>query len=93
MRSPGTRHGHGGLEQAERYLAQLEAHFGVLAAGTVHERIVFEHRSDLRVTRCRHHFVFFVRAAAGVLILAVFHERMDLMARLRDRLETTESSG
>ncbi len=48
---------------------------------------MFEHREDFRVSRCQHHYVFFVREDDGsVLILAVLHENMDLLERFRDRL-------
>lgn len=49
---------------------------------------MFDHRKDFRVSRCQHHYVFFVRdEISNVLILAVLHENMDLIARIRDRLE------
>ena len=36
---------------------------------------------------CEHHYVFCLpRETAPALIVAIFHERMDLMARLADRL-------
>jgi len=42
----------------------------------------------LRMIRCAHHYIFCLpRAAAPALIVAIFHERMDLMVRLTDRLE------
>jgi len=51
------------------------------------EKSVFEHRDDIRVSRCQHHYVFFVRDDdLGTLILAVLHENMDLLERLRQRL-------
>lgn len=42
----------------------------------------------LRVAHCEHHYVFcLLRANEAALIVAIFHERMDLMARLADRLD------
>ena len=77
-----------GFDQAERYLAALNNHFMTIGCGDVAGKPVFEHRDDLFVSRCEHHFVFFSReSAVRVLILAVLHEKMDLMARLRDRLD------
>ena len=50
-------------------------------------RIFLPHRPELRVARCQYHYAFYLlRAKQSPLILAVFHERMDLMQRLRDRL-------
>jgi len=42
----------------------------------------------LRMVRCEHHYIFCLpRDDAPALVVAIFHERMDLMARLADRLE------
>lgn len=79
------------FEQAHRYLSALESHFEAIARGDAIEKRVFEHRDDIRVSRCRNHFIFFVRdPELGIVILAVLHEQMDLMARLRDRLTIDE---
>lgn len=77
-----------GAEQAQRYGTLLEKHFQVIAKYPEKGRIFLSHRPDLRVSRCEHHYAFhLVRPKQGPLILAVFHESMDLMRRLRDRLE------
>jgi hypothetical protein len=46
-------------------------------------------RDDLRVVRCQHHYVFYLQAnhASQAIILAIFHEQMDCLTRLRNRLE------
>ncbi|MBB2830433.1 UNVERIFIED_ORG: plasmid stabilization system protein ParE [Rhizobium esperanzae] len=42
----------------------------------------------LRMARCEHHYVFCLpREGAPALIVAIFHERMDLMKRLAGRLD------
>ncbi len=75
------------LEQAERYLLALECHFEEISRKNVLEKAAFEHRDDIRVSRCQHHFVFFARDdKLGTLIVAVFHKKMDLIARLRERM-------
>lgn len=76
-----------GIEQARRYEAALVAHFAAIARSTVRCRAPFKDRPDFLVSRCEHHYVFHrVRNNQCPLILAVFHERMNLMARLRERL-------
>jgi hypothetical protein len=41
----------------------------------------------LRMARCQHHYVFCLpQEDAPALIVAILHERMDLMKRLADRL-------
>ncbi|MCB9854689.1 MAG: type II toxin-antitoxin system RelE/ParE family toxin [Phycisphaerales bacterium] len=77
-----------GIEQARHYEALLEKHFKAIGRGDVQARLVLEHRADLLFSRCEHHYVFLIRRENAVpLILAVFHERMDLINRLRDRLD------
>jgi len=42
---------------------------------------------SLRVTRCEHHYIFCIwREGAPAIIIAILHERMDLIARIKDRL-------
>ncbi|ECP5445232.1 type II toxin-antitoxin system RelE/ParE family toxin, partial [Salmonella enterica] len=42
---------------------------------------------ELRMIHCEHHYVFCLpRGSAPALVVAIFHERMDLMARLSERL-------
>ena len=40
----------------------------------------------LRVVRCEHHYVFYLKKKTPVII-AVLHEKMDVMQRLAGRLE------
>ena len=76
-----------GIEQAKRYETALETCFTAIGRGATHGRRILEHRPELLVTHCEHHFAFFLRREGALpLILAVFHESMDLITRLRDRL-------
>lgn len=78
-----------GEDQMERYAALLEKHFQAIARQPGKGRIFLPHRPELRVSTCEHHYVFhLIRAGQCPLILAVFHERMDLMTRLHNRLTT-----
>ena len=77
-----------GLEQTERYLSKLDEHFLAIVEGRVQARVFVEDRPDLLYSHCEHHYVFSARDdVRGVFILAVFHENMDLMVRLKERLE------
>lgn len=74
--------------QVRRYIATLEHGIASLAAG----RGAFKDMSvlfpALRMGRYEHHHVFCLpREEAPALIVAVFHERMDLMTRLAERLK------
>ena len=82
-----------GDDQAALYATALEEHLGALARGTAWTTSPVEHRPDLLCSRCQHHFVFAVRSEGhDLLVLAVLHESMDLMARLRERLERQRES-
>lgn len=77
-----------GLKQMDRYEAALENNLKGIATGETWTRPVFKHRSDLRASRCEHHYVFAQMRENDVpLIVAVLHERMALMVRLRERLD------
>jgi plasmid stabilization system protein ParE len=76
-----------GEQQVRRYVADLERGIARLAEGEGTFRELGALYSALRVAHCAHHYVFCLpRENAPALIVAIFHERMDLMARLADRL-------
>ena len=77
-----------GAVQAVRYGAALDAHFEGIGQGNVRTRNFLNHRPELRVSRVEHHYVFHLaRQSRRPLILAVFHENMDLIARIGSRLD------
>ncbi|CDZ34482.1 type II toxin-antitoxin system RelE/ParE family toxin [Neorhizobium galegae] len=77
-----------GAAQVRRYIAELEQGIASLAAGEGSFRDMSELYPALRMARCEHHYVFCLpREPAPALIVAIFHERMDLMTRLAVRLE------
>ena len=74
-------------EQALRYADFLDAHFTAISKGEALTRAPFKNRPELQSSRCKKHVVFhLVRDGECPLIIAIFHERMDLMTRLKDRL-------
>ena len=74
-----------GEEQADRYQDELHDCCARIAAGTANTRSV-SGLSAVRVCHCRHHYLFFVERDDTVVIIAVLHERMDLLQRLKGRL-------
>lgn len=77
-----------GLRQTDIYEAALERNFKGINSGETRTRVVFDHWPELRVSRCEHHYVFaLLRDQDCPLIVGVFHEKMDLMTRLRERLD------
>lgn len=76
-----------GDAQARRYAAQLERGLGAVVSGQGAFRDMSALYPGLRMARCEHHFVFVLpRDDAPALVVAILHERMDLMVRLEGRL-------
>lgn len=73
--------------QVRRYVAKLEQGTARLATGQGLFKDMSAFYPTLRMAHCEHHYVFCLpRKNALALIVAIFHERMDLIARLADRL-------
>ena len=78
---------HWGDTQVRRYITKLELGIARLVA----RQGVFKEMDALYpalcMARCEHYYIFCLpREQAPALIVAIFHERMDLMARLAGRL-------
>ncbi len=77
-----------GDAQVRSYLAKLERGIERLVAGQDAFKDMAALYPALRMTRCEHHYIFCLpRDDAPSLVVAIFHERMDLMARLAKRLK------
>lgn len=77
-----------GAAQVRRYVSGLERGIANLAEGRSSFKDISALYPGLRMTRCQHHYVFCLpRQDAPALIVAIFHERMDLMERLVGRLK------
>ena len=77
---------HWGEVQARRYLTRLSEGIRSAAAGQKPTRDLSAFQPGLRMARCEHHYVFLLRRRDEVdLVVAILHERMDLMARLAER--------
>lgn len=76
-----------GERQAERYAAALDECFEKIAAGRAISRTFSAVFPQVEVTRCEHHYVFFVRSGNGKsCVIAILHDRMEIVARLKHRL-------
>lgn len=76
-----------GETQSRHYARLLAACFEKIAAGEAVTRSLSDLFSELLVARLEHHFIFYLHPEGQKpVIIAVLHERMDLIARLRDRL-------
>ncbi|MGH8145045.1 MAG: type II toxin-antitoxin system RelE/ParE family toxin [Rhodanobacteraceae bacterium] len=73
--------------QVRRYITKLEQGMARLAAGQEPFKDMGAIYPALRMSRCGHHYVFCLpREHAPTMIVAVLHERMDLVTLLTDRL-------
>jgi plasmid stabilization system protein ParE len=71
-----------------RYAELLNEQFKEIAKGLIFSRVAFSKYPKVRVCRCEHHYIFFMRPQKSLkpVILAVLHERMNLLERLKERL-------
>lgn len=77
-----------GDAQVRRYIADLEQGIACLAAGQGTFKDLSELYPGLHMARCSRHYVFCLpREHEPALIIAILHERMDLITRVADRLK------
>ena len=75
-----------GSTQVRRYIGKLEQGIQDIAAGRGSFKVMSELYPNLRMAHCEHHYIFCLpRRKAPAMIVAIFHERMDLMKRLAAR--------
>ena len=73
--------------QMRAYMDKLERGIARLAAGEGTFKDLGALYPALRMAYCEHHYIFCLRREnAPPLIVAILHERMNLMTRLADRL-------
>jgi plasmid stabilization system protein ParE len=76
-----------GVDQVLTYTAQLTQAMSELASGQGIYKELSDLHPCLRMTRCQHHYLFaLVIQGKPAVILAILHERMDIMNRLKKRL-------
>lgn len=74
-----------GEAQSLHYAKLLEACFERIASGEQHVRAVSRSLPDVFTCRCEHHYVFYIEGKVPYII-AVLHEKMDMLQRLKRRL-------
>jgi len=71
-----------------KYMNQLEHCMNAMAKGEGSYRNLKVDTYLVRVKHCQKHYIFgLVESEQPILILALFHESMDLMNRLKTRLK------
>lgn len=77
-----------GEAQCLKYISELEAAAATVARGQGRFKTMDELHPMLRMTKSGRHLIFCLpRENAPAVILAILHERMDMMTRLIGRLE------
>lgn len=80
-----------GEPQAEKYAEKLHQCFEKIARREAASRTFSEKYPQALVARCDRHYVFYLHPEEKrPIILAVLHERMDILARLKERLGAYE---
>lgn len=75
-----------GVKQVRKYMAGLERQMARIASGEAHTKPLGHVLDGLKVGRYERHYIFAVeRSDAPLLILAVFHEKMSVIDRLKMR--------
>jgi toxin ParE1/3/4 len=76
-----------GDAQSRTCAAKLKRGVGQLARGKGVYKDLSALHQGLRVALCEHHYIFCLpRADSPALVVAILHERMDVLARLKSRL-------
>ena len=79
---------HWGKKQSMHYAGLLEKHFRKITSGSVYSRSLSERYPQVLLSHCEHHYIFHIQPGkTQPIIIAVLHERMDMLARLKNRLD------
>jgi toxin ParE1/3/4 len=77
-----------GKEQARVYHTKLTRCMKAYSDGSGFYKELNELSLDLRMGLCGHHYIFVqIRHNSPAVVLAILHERMDIIERFKERLE------
>lgn len=74
-----------GFDQAEKYFDQIEACCEAVGDTRARSKSLEGLQEGVHIHRCEHHFIVWM-AGTRPAIIAILHERMDFMRRLKGRL-------
>ncbi len=75
-----------GTERADSYLLGLEQSFFKIASHPEVAPVKYQVHKNIRVYHHRKHYIFYFPREEDIIIVAVFHEKMDMIKRIRSRL-------
>lgn len=77
-----------GEDQLRKYTSDLNKCLEDMAKSKGRFKEITIHGDRLRIKHCQKHYVFaLIRKDKPMLVIAIFHERMDLMQRVKKRLK------
>lgn len=77
-----------GVAQTLKYIDHLDECANNLAMGNGHYKALPEIHPQLRMKHCQHHYIFgVITKSSPMLVVAILHERMKLIERVKMRLE------
>lgn len=74
-----------GFDQAETYFDQIERCCEAVGERQARSKIIDELPNNVRIHRCEHHYLVWLDEDRPIII-AILHERMNFVLRLKDRL-------
>jgi len=76
-----------GETQSIHYAELLETRFYEISARTAYARTFSKRYPEVLVSRCEHHYIFYIHQEGRLpCIIAILHERMDMLKQLRNRM-------
>ncbi len=77
-----------GEKQTRKYLRGLQDCMKTMTKGEGHYKDIKIQAHTVRVKHCQKHYIFgLMQSDEPMLVLAIFHERMELMKQLKKRLK------
>lgn len=74
-----------GFDQAEKYFDQIEACCEAVGDGRARSKVLEGLQEGVLIHHCEHHVIVWL-AGTRPVIIAILHERMDFVRRLKSRL-------
>jgi toxin ParE1/3/4 len=79
-----------GLDQAKRYAAHLKQAAAMTVAQPEAAKSFAQIDPFLYRLKCEKHYIWYLSEKRGVVIVAILHEKMDMLSRIVTRLETDD---
>lgn len=77
-----------GKRQAIAYLALIEKCLNSISASKTYKQPFPKNYPKFRVIRCEHHYIFYLHNKnKPPYIIAVLHERMEMLTRIKNRID------